>query len=171
MQQSFFKSPELPADVVLTPEWCAMDIVRWFKPSGSMLDPCRGMGVFHDLMPGADYCEIVEGIDFFEWLQVVDWIISNPPYSILRKWINHSFLVADNIVYLVPLKNIFSPFGLLAEIREYGGICHIRIYGTGSRVGFPMGNAVGAVHFKRNYCGPIGISYFDSIDHDGQTDG
>ena len=29
------------SDYVLTPEWCAKDIMQYFAPTGKMLDPCR----------------------------------------------------------------------------------------------------------------------------------
>ena len=51
-------------DVVFTPPEVAKAMVGHFSPSGRMLDPCRGDGAFHQLMDGADYCEIQEGRDF-----------------------------------------------------------------------------------------------------------
>ena len=164
MQKQLFKrtQPKTGADVFFTPEWCAKDMINFFKPFGMILDPCRGDGIFFNNLPaGSDWCEVLDGRDFYEHSSHVDWIISNPPYSDLREWINHSFLVADNIVYIVPIKNIFSAFGLVTEIRKYGGIKHIRYYGTGKLVDFPMGNAVGAVHFQRDYKGPIEISFYN----------
>jgi len=32
-----------------------------------------------------DWCEITEGKDIFEYAGMVDWIVSNPPYSLLDK--------------------------------------------------------------------------------------
>lgn len=160
MQTLLFDRPTNKTDVVYTPEWCAIDIISYFQPTGKILDPCRGEGAFYNNMPsGSFFCEIQEGIDFFEWTEKVDWIISNPPYSNFREWLRYSFEVAENIVYLIPLKNVFSAFGQLKEIYDRGGIKHIRVYGTGARLKFPMGNAVGAVHFKKDYAGDIGISF------------
>ncbi len=70
-----------PRDVVLTKPRIAEMIVKHFKPSGRVLDPCRGPGAFWKHMPGAEWCEIEEGRDFLEWTQPMDWIVSNPPYS------------------------------------------------------------------------------------------
>lgn len=147
-------------DCIMTPKWAAQDMIDYFSPTGSILEPCRGDGVFTDLIPNAQYCEINEGKDFFSWNQKVDWIISNPPFSIMRKFILHSFKVADNIVYLVPVWKIYLPYGLVKETTKYGGIKEIRWYGTGSSLGFPMGNGIGAVHWKRGYNGPIHQSFF-----------
>ena len=165
MQGTLFAREHDPSDVVYTPDWCARDMLDWFRPSGKVLDPCKGGGAFFDKMPsGAEWCEIREGRDFFEWRDPVDWIVSNPPYSNFRVFLNHSFTVADNIVYLVPVKNVFSAYGMLKEVKEYGGIAGIRFYGGGARVNFPMGNAIGAVHFKRGHSGPCEMTHYTPND-------
>jgi hypothetical protein len=150
-------------DVVYTPAWAAIDMVEHFCPAGRVLDPCRGEGAFTDVLPGAEWCEITEGLDFFDWTDRVDWVVGNPPYSLTRKWFAHSYRVADHLLYLVPLRNVFSGYGFVREIYEYGGICEIRVYGTGGRLGFPMGNAVGAFHIARGYRGETVFSFFDEI--------
>ena len=72
-------------DRVFTPDWAAEDIVRHFCPTGHILEPFKGDGVFLRYLPSkVDWCEIEEGRDFFAWKDAVDWIISNPPYSITR---------------------------------------------------------------------------------------
>ena len=35
-------------DIVMTPEWLAIEIIDHFSPSGIILDPCRGEGAFYD---------------------------------------------------------------------------------------------------------------------------
>jgi hypothetical protein len=107
----------------------------------------------------ADWCEIDEGRDFFAWTELVDWVVSNPPYSLTRKWFRHSYKVAANLLYLVPLRNVFSGFGFVREIHDFGGIVEIRLYGTGGSVGFPMGNAVGAFHIQAGYRGATTFSF------------
>ena len=91
--QLFPDMPELLSredDVVYTPADVAADVVTHFGPYGKILDPCRGGGVFTDLMPGCEWCEIRDGVDFFDWQEPVDWIVSNPPYSIFSKIMRHS---------------------------------------------------------------------------------
>ena len=150
---------EKTGDVVYTPEWVARDMIGYFQPEGVVLDPCRGKGVFHDLLPSdSPWCEITDGRDFFEWTEPVDWVISNPPYSLTRPWFRHSYTIAEHLVYLVPLRNVFSGYGFLKEINDFGGIAGIRVYGTGGSLGFPMGNAVGAMHVHRGYSGPMDYS-------------
>lgn len=153
------------SDVVLTPENVARSIIRHFLPRGRVLDPCRGDGAFWRNMPGAEYCEIQEGRDFFEWSSQVDWIVSNPPYSIYSDWLRHSFGVAENIVYLVPINKAFNSSSMLRDTYEWGGIAEIVHVGPGSSLKFPVGFAVGAVHYKRGYRG--GIVYRDGFAGDG----
>lgn len=152
---------ERRGDVVYTPDWVAQDMVRFFNPSGRILEPCRGDGAFMRHLPAcAEWCEIAEGRDFFVRSEPVDWIIGNPPYSLTRPWFRHSYTLAADIVYLVPLRNVFSGYGFLDEIRRFGGIPNIRVYGTGGSLGFPMGNAVGAIHMRRGYDGPTRLTFY-----------
>jgi len=148
------------ADAVYTPDWCAADMVDWFKPEGRILEPAKGDGAFLRHLPAhTEWCEIEQGRDFFDCTVQYDWIMSNPPYSTLRPWLAHSFNVAENIVYLFPLKNFFSAHGQIMEVKNRGWIKHIRLYGTGSRLGFPMGNAIGAFHFLRGWHGDTSWSF------------
>jgi len=155
---SRFKS-EKKGDVVYTPQWVAQDMIEHFRPSGRVLDPCRGTGVFSDLLPDCEWCEISEGRDFFLFLASVDWVVGNPPYSLTRKWFRHSYTLAENLLYLVPLRNVFSGHGFVREIYDFGGIVEIRHYGGGATLGFPMGNAIGAFHIQRGYKGNMKTSF------------
>lgn len=149
------------SDKVYTPEAWAMDMISHFHPSGTVLDPCRGGGVFFDnLSEPKLYCEIDDGVDFFSFHDKIDWIISNPPYSIFDPWLDHSLTLANDIVYLIPVNKILSSMPKMRKIYAYGGIAEIRYYGTGREAGFPFGFPVGAVHIKKNYNGPIQISWY-----------
>ena len=68
-------------DCVQTPVYLCEQIVDYFKPTGRILEPCKGDGNFLQVMK-ADYCEIKENIDFLNMRGHWDWIITNPPYSI-----------------------------------------------------------------------------------------
>lgn len=145
---------EKRGDRVFTPTWVARDMVEHFRPAGRILEPCKGAGAFLEVLPpDVAWCEIDEGRDFFAWSAPVDWVVSNPPYSLTRKWFRHSYTIAEHLLYLVPLRNVFSGFGFVREIYDFGGIVEIRHYGTGGSVGFPMGNAIGAFHIQRGYGG------------------
>lgn len=148
-------------DIVYTPDWIAHDMVDHFSPTGLCLDPCLGGGAFYKYLPaGSDWCEIEKGVDFYAWTKLVDWIISNPPYSHLLAWIRHSMKVAKNIVYLMPVHRVFSSAEFLRDVHKWGGIPEIRLYGTGTVAGFAFGNALGAVHYRADYSGATSWSYF-----------
>ena len=152
-----------PNDVVFTPYNIARYIVEVFNPSGKCLDPCKGEGVFHQLLPkNSDWCEIVYGKNFYDYNKKVDWIVSNPPYSDFNRWLDHSFELADNVVYLCPIAKVFKSWGTLMVIKKYGGIRKI-IFFKGSDCGFPFGFPVGAFHFKRNWKGSVEIDYYKNI--------
>ena len=151
-------------DVVYTPDWVARDMVEFFKPSGRILEPCKGDGVFLKyLPPHTEWCEIQEGRDFFAWSEPVDWIISNPPYRTFDDFLTHGYRVARNCVWLVPLKNFFTAHLRILRAWEYGWLKNMRIYGTGGRLGFPMGNSIGALHFQRGYTGPMYTTIYDGV--------
>jgi hypothetical protein len=140
-------------DIVYTPEDVAVDVVRHFGPTGKVLDPCRGDGAFWRHMPGAEWCDLKDDRDFFNWTAPVDWIVSNPPYSIFSEWLTHSYKVAENIVYLIPINKPYNSFKMLKDLHEWGGIKEIYVIGPGSALKFPVGFAIGAVHFQRGYRG------------------
>lgn len=149
-----------PKDAVYTPEWAASDIVQWFKPFGRILEPCKGQGAILKYLPGAEWCEISEGKDFFAWTDPVDWIITNPPYSTFNEWLKHSFEVSENVVFLTPMNKLFSGWGALVNLNQFGWMKHVRLYGTGTRLNFPMGNAIGAVHFVSGWWGDTSWSWY-----------
>ncbi len=91
------------------------------------------------------------GRDFFKWVRPVDWIITNPPYSLMREFMRHAFEVADNVVFLLPAHNIFRAYGAVKQPRGWGGLASLRWYGGGSRLGFPMGNPIAAFHWVRGH--------------------
>ena len=153
------KNGTVDTDKVYTPENIAKLIINKFPLSGKVLDPFKGQGAFYNNYPETvkkDWCEIDEGKDFFEYKEHVDWIVSNPPYSIYDEVMNHSFEIADNIVYLVPLNKIVSSLGRVKKIQEFGGVPYIYIIGA-SRCGFPFGFPCCAIYVKRGYTGETKI--------------
>jgi hypothetical protein len=150
------------ADIVFTPADVAQDIVEHFAPSGRCLDPCKGDGAFFKHLPaGSDFCELKDDKDFFNWTEQVDWIVSNPPFSILKDWLAHSFEIAENIVYLIPINKPFNSFAMMKAIYAWGGIKEIYIIAQGNKLNFPLGFPVGGVHFQRGYKGETTISFRD----------
>ena len=141
------------ADVVYTPDWVAKDMVDWFKPSGRILEPSAGDGVFLRYLPKDTlWCEIEKGRDFFAFNERVDWIVGNPPYSIANQWLRHSFSLSDDIVYLLILTMPFYSAGFYKTVLSWGGISHIRYYGRGREIGIvaEMGRPFAAIHFSKS---------------------
>jgi hypothetical protein len=115
--------------------------------------------VFFDLLPeGSDWCEITKGRDFYDYNEKVDWIVTNPPYSDFDKFLAHSFELADNVVFLVPVAKVFKSWGTMMQLKKYGGIVGVWFVPAG-RCGFPFGFPAGAFHFKRGYTGDTKIMW------------
>lgn len=156
------KTGNSTTDKVYTPTNIAKLIIDKFPLEGKVLDAFKGKGAFYDNYPDTvekEWCEIDDGKDFFEYDTHVDWIITNPPYSIYDEVMSHSFEIADNIVYLVPLSKVVSSLGRMKKIAEYGGVPYIFIIGA-SRCGFPFGFPACAIHIKKGYVGDTKIEMY-----------
>jgi hypothetical protein len=58
------------------------------QPNDSVLEPFKGEGAFYNNLPNncvKYFCEIEEGRDYKDWNQMVDWVITNPPFKIDNK--------------------------------------------------------------------------------------
>ena len=145
-----------PNDIVMTKPETAKFIINYFNPTGKVLEPCKGDGAFYNQFKGdKDWCEIKEGKDFLDYNKKVDWIITNPPFSIFDKFLLKAFEVADNIVFFCPLIKAFKGKKLDMKIKEYGGIKEIIHMGGGNQHGFPFGFSTGCIYYKRDYDGDI----------------
>lgn len=148
-------------DVVMTKEETAKLIINYFsnqyKSTDTFLDPCSGMGAFYKNYPSENkyMCEIMLNIDFFTFDKKVDWIITNPPFSIFDEFLLHSFKISDNVVFFCPLNKVFKSKKIDNSIKQYGGIKEIVHLGTGGQHGFPFGFPVGCIHYKKDYSGDI----------------
>lgn len=149
-------------DIVMTPEWLAKVVIDSLPIEGKVLDPCRGLGAFYNQLPGDKYyCELSEGLDFFEWNDKVDWIVTNPPWSIYRHFTKHAYTIADNIAFLVPISHDLSFTARLRDMNEAGfGIRQIFTIDTpkdnpGERPWPQMGFRLGWVWKQRGYTGNI----------------
>jgi len=160
-QPQLLQIPLDPGDVVYTPDWVARDMVEYFKPTGRILEPCAGDGAFLKYLPGADWCEITKGRDFFACHEHYDWIVGNPPYRIFGEWMRHSFNLACDILYLLPINKPFNSNNLFKDIYIWGGILEIAHYGSGKEVMAEVRFGTGAVHFRRGYTGPINVVFRD----------
>lgn len=107
-------------DVVYTPDYLVDKILGHLNYSGTVLEPCMGEGAFYNKLKGEkDWCEVSKGRDFFEYEGHVDWIITNPPWSIFRPFLKKSMEVADNVAFLVTMPH-WTTKARLRDIQEAG---------------------------------------------------
>lgn len=149
------------SDTVYTPLSTAQFIVDYFKPTGTILEPSSGKDVFYNLFPNKTKyrCEIDDDLDFFDFNKKIDWIITNPPYSIYDCFLEHCFELANDVVLFVPIAKAFKSNKIQNIVVNYGGLKEIVYMGGGSKHGFGFGFPVGCLHYKRNYTGDCKISY------------
>ena len=104
-QLSTIQNKKNANDVIYTPLPVAIKMMEMcdITPHMTVLDPCKGTGVFYDNLPECkkSFCEITEGRDFFDWTEKVDLIIGNPPYSIWTKWMAHTVKITDKFCYIM----------------------------------------------------------------------
>ena len=151
-----------PNDVVFTPDALAKEIVSMFDIGGRVLEPCKGEGAFLKYLPeGTMWCEIADGRNFFDFMEQVDWIVTNPPYSDFNRFLDHCFELAENIVLLVPVAKMFKSMGTIRKVFAYGNIVSIE-WLPASRAGFPFGFPCGIFYIKRNYEGSTMMRTFNN---------
>jgi len=163
-QPQLLQIPLDPQDVVYTPDWVARDMVEFFRPSGRILEPCKGEGVFLKYLPvRTEWCEITEGRDFFAWTEPVDWVFGNPPYKQFDRFLFHAFAISQNIV--LPADKPFNSLPRANMISAKGKILHMRYYTDGPRMNMPkIHRPMAAFHFQKDYFGPMySTSYQDTL--------
>lgn len=70
-----------PNDVVFTPDWLAKQICEMFPIAGTVLEPCKGEGAFLKYLPeNTEWCEIADGVNYYDYNKHVNWLVTNPPY-------------------------------------------------------------------------------------------
>ncbi|NJL19363.1 MAG: hypothetical protein HC901_03615 [Bdellovibrionaceae bacterium] len=108
-------------------------------------------------LPGAEWCEIKEGRDFFEWEEPVDWIITNPPWSQVRAFLGHAMEVADHIVFLMTVNHAWTK-ARVRDVRTRGfGMREIALLDMPPE--FPQsGFQLGAMYYQRGWKGAIALS-------------
>ena len=153
------RTGKAPNDDVYTPPEIAKIMLEYlpYSEGETFLEPCRGKGAIYECLPdNKDWCEIKEGRDFFEWQKEVDWIITNPPYSIFDDFVGHCCEVARNVVLLCPLSKLVSSMGRIRRLESYGNPVSVFIL-SASKCGFPFGFPACVVHFQKGYKGETEI--------------
>lgn len=139
-----------------------------FQHTTRFLEPCIGDGHFyHAAAPffgtsRMNWCEVKVGRDFYDYQGHADWIITNPPWSLLKaakgriRFLEKAFQVADNVVFLCTLNHLL---GLRARYRlmdRYGfGIKEVVLLETPATPWPASGFQVGAVHYQKGCSGMV----------------
>lgn len=147
---------------IWTPDGLAKQIVDHFQPTGRILEPCKGGGAFERAMPGCDWCEISEGRDFFEIVGHWDWIVTNPPFRMVPRFLDKAMECSDNIVFLCWLVVFFTKARQRALMEAGFGMVEMLCVPTPPKPWPQSGFQVGATWIKRGYKGPVTISTLDS---------
>lgn len=106
-----------PNDVFLTPMTLVNQHINLVEDlidtDKIILDPFYGTGNYYNTLKERfptnqiEYTEIEMGLDFFEYNKKVDYIISNPPYSLIDKVLQKSCDLEPEIIsYLIGFMNI-----------------------------------------------------------------
>jgi DNA modification methylase len=152
-----------------TPDDLAKNIVQHFLPqiTGRVLEPCDGGGAFNRAfayhgIKDVTALEITRGSDFFVFHERVSWLVTNPPWSLARRFLQHAYEVSDNVVFLIPLCHVLSLRARIADMEEAGfGIKEVLLCPTPARPWVQGGFQLGAVHLQRGYRGQIAWGWLD----------
>ena len=114
-------------DEIYTPLKLCDTIVSHYKPSGKILEPCSGSGNFVKAfnnfgISNITHFDIKNGIDFLTYKSndKFDWVITNPPFSLIHKFIIKCMeLEISDIVFLC-YANTFMMNGKFNSLKKYG---------------------------------------------------
>lgn len=148
-------------DVVMTPEYLAKKLVNYFKPKGKGLEPCRGTGNIYKYLKNADWCEITENKDFYEYNKQVDYVFTNPPWSDIKNFLTKALSVSKSDVYFLCTINHLWTKSRQKLIRDAGFyVKEILCFETPKE--FPQsGFQVGMIHLKKGKAKACKISFLD----------
>jgi len=129
---------ENPKTVALhyTPEQLAIYLIGKVNIQNNdlVLDPSAGVNkVFYNNFPtkNKQYCEIHEGKDFlFSWFEQVDWIITNPPFHLFWRYVEHSSeLTRKGFAFLSSSNSLlsFTPKRLSILAKRGFSLTHMEI--------------------------------------------
>lgn len=151
------KKNDPECDLVYTPRTLSKQIIDYFGPVGHILDPCKGDGSFYDQYPVGSqksFCELQDGLDFFDYQTKVDWIITNPPWSKFKEFLSHSMALSDNIVFLVTINHFMTKARMkLMDTCDFGFKEIVKV--DTPKEDWPQsGFQLGAIHIQKNWHGP-----------------
>ena len=155
------KKRDTPKDVFYTPLTLVkvhLDFITEFiKEGDKWFDPFYGEGAYYNAYPTENkmFTEIAMGKDFFEFKEEVDMIVSNPPYSMIDKVLEHSVSLKPRVIsYLIGMGNMTTR--RIENMNKHGyGLAKVQMtkvfkwYGMSLIVVFVKGHMVNAIEFDR----------------------
>ncbi len=152
------KHRDIPDDEFYTPPALAQQLVSLVEIADGdvLLDAAIGTGAFFGCYPSATTNLWTD--DFHNFTRQVDWIVTNPPYSDIDRWLEHSCqLCRKGFAYLLGIDNL-TPRRI--EFCEEGGfgistvhLCKVfRWYGISAFVIWQRG-AAGILDYDRTVWG------------------
>jgi len=147
-------------DRVHTPLALARRVVAWLAPTGTVLEPAAGQGPFLAALselPSVTrivWTELDQGRDFFDFHGHADWVITNPPWGLVRPFARHAYEVADDVAFLVTINHLTALRARLRDMDEAGfGIRRILLLESPPPPWPQSGFQLGAVHITRGHQG------------------
>lgn len=156
-----------PSDKVYTPKHIVNEVLEHFgihiEQQHTIMEPFRGDtskedgGNFYKTLSEYSshpikWCEIDEGVDFFEVQEKVDWIITNPPYSIFKEVLPKCLDTSGNNILVIPVNKLLSSVPRLMDIKRAGhGIREVYYLGSGRQLKFPFGFPVAAIWIQKGW--------------------
>jgi len=100
-------------DFYATPPWCYENLDIDWSLFSSAHEPCRGDGrveffLQEEVGIPTTYSEIMEDKDFFEWNEQTDLILTNPPFSLAKEFIDHSIAHCNTCLMLLRINYLGS---------------------------------------------------------------
>ena len=144
------KGRDSPKNVFITPPELAKSHIKMIDTLDSdlWLDPCKNSGSYYNHFPTEkkEYCEILEGKDFFEYKGSPDVICDNPPYSMLDKWFDKVIKINPRVYStLIGVNNLTARriekferagFGIkkmkMLKVFEWFGLSYIIVFEKGA---------------------------------------
>lgn len=156
-------------DKVYTPDEMALQIVQHFqsqiKPDNTILEPCYGQGAFLRAFEACGLNNIIgleldKGQDFLEFDGQVDWIITNPPWSIARDFFDKGYQVADNLIWLITINHVIALKRRFRDMRANKfGVKEILMLDTPPSPWPQSGFQLGACHVKKGWKGKVAFTW------------
>jgi len=119
------KKKDKPNDIFITPLSLAkkqIDMIN-HNEDDVWLDPFKNSGNFYNQYPTdkREWCEILDGKDFFEYNNDIDIICSNPPYSCIDDVLKKSVELKPRVIsYLIGMGNLTAKRIEYMENNNYG---------------------------------------------------